>query len=197
MNSLPSLCSPGSLPEDELAFMTPNMEEDIDFTMRAPYISMSEASELPLLIAEDLMWGAQPDLKQTLCVNSRKAEVNPNNTITMDPLLLDEKSRQINGSTQQIEQTAQKSTLESSLATLLCNQILQSQQREGQVHHQQQQQQQILINPTQQIKIKIGHGGNFEIVNSTGSSPSQSSSSIASPPESMLCDGELMNINRF
>lgn len=171
------------------------MEEDIDFTMRAPYISMSEASELPLLIAEDLMWGAQPDLKQTLCVNSRKAEVNPNNTITMDSLLLQEKSRQT--SRQQIEQTAQKSTLESSLATLLCNQILQSQQREGQVHHQQQQQQQILINPTQQIKIKIGHGGHFEIVNSNGSSPSPSSSSIASPPESMLCDGELMNINRF
>lgn len=61
-SSLPSLCSPnGSLQDDELAFMTMNMEDDIDLSMRAPYISMSEADDLPLLISEDLMWGAFPE----------------------------------------------------------------------------------------------------------------------------------------
>ncbi|XP_059610479.1 protein similar [Phlebotomus argentipes] len=61
-SSLPSLCSPnGSLQDDELAFMTMSMEDDIDLSMRAPYISMSEADDLPLLISEDLMWGAFPE----------------------------------------------------------------------------------------------------------------------------------------
>lgn len=32
----------------------------MDMSMRAPYISMSEADDLPLLISDDLMWGAQP-----------------------------------------------------------------------------------------------------------------------------------------
>lgn len=194
MNSLPSLCSPGSLPEDELAFMTPNMEEDIDFTMRAPYISMSEASELPLLIAEDLMWGAQPDLKQSLNVTSIKPEVHPKDTIMIDPLGLDENSRQIKASTtHQIEQATQKPTLESSLAALLCNQILQNQQRENQL----QQQQQILINPAQEIKIKIDHDGNFSIVNSNSlfSASSSPECSVASPLESMICDGKNSNEN--
>lgn len=36
------------------------MDEDMDMSMRAPYISMSEADDLPLLISEDLMWGALP-----------------------------------------------------------------------------------------------------------------------------------------
>lgn len=35
-------------------------EDDMDLSMRAPYISMSEADDLPLLISEDLMWGALP-----------------------------------------------------------------------------------------------------------------------------------------
>ncbi|GAB0087527.1 protein similar [Sergentomyia squamirostris] len=61
-SSLPSLCSPnGSLHDDDLAFMTMSMEDDMDLTMRAPYISMSEADDLPLLISEDLMWGAFPE----------------------------------------------------------------------------------------------------------------------------------------
>lgn len=37
-----------------------SMEDDMDLSMRAPYISMSEADDLPLLISEDLMWGALP-----------------------------------------------------------------------------------------------------------------------------------------
>lgn len=38
-----------------------SMEDDCDLSMRAPYISMSEADDLPLLISEDLMWGALPE----------------------------------------------------------------------------------------------------------------------------------------
>lgn len=45
------------------------MDDDLDMSLRAPYISMSESSELPLLISDDLMWGAQPDIKQTLNIN--------------------------------------------------------------------------------------------------------------------------------
>lgn len=58
---MPSLSSPdaGSLPEDDLAFMTLNMEDEMD--LRAPYISMSETDDLPLLISDDLMWGAHPE----------------------------------------------------------------------------------------------------------------------------------------
>lgn len=47
--------------DDDLAFMTSmNIDDDIDLSMRAPYISMSEADDLPLLISDDLMWGAIP-----------------------------------------------------------------------------------------------------------------------------------------
>ncbi|XP_053698187.1 protein similar isoform X2 [Sabethes cyaneus] len=61
-SSIPSLCSPNGsgCPEDELAFMTLNMEDDLDLSMRAPYISMSEVDDLPLLTSDDLMWGAPP-----------------------------------------------------------------------------------------------------------------------------------------
>lgn len=62
-SSIPSLCSPngsGGCPEDELAFMTLNMDDDLDLSMRAPYISMSEVDDLPLLTSDDLMWGAAP-----------------------------------------------------------------------------------------------------------------------------------------
>lgn len=46
--------------DDEFAFMTMNCEEDIDLTMRAPYIPMNESDDLPLL-TEDLMWSAFSD----------------------------------------------------------------------------------------------------------------------------------------
>lgn len=59
--SIPSLCSPNSLSQDdEFAFMTMNCDEGIDLTMRAPYIPMNENDDLPLLI-EDLMWSAFTD----------------------------------------------------------------------------------------------------------------------------------------
>lgn len=38
--------------------MTLNMDDDLDLSMRAPYISMSEVDDLPLLTSDDLMWGA-------------------------------------------------------------------------------------------------------------------------------------------
>lgn len=40
--------------------MTLNMDDDLDLSMRAPYISMSEVDDLPLLTSDDLMWGAVP-----------------------------------------------------------------------------------------------------------------------------------------
>jgi hypothetical protein len=171
---------------------TPNMEEDIELAMRAPYISMSESSELPLLIAEDLMWGAPPDLKQSI-----KSEINLSNTITLAPLVLDDnnKSRQqqqqiTTNCSQTLQQQPQKSTLESSLATLLCSQMLQSQSKGDN-------QQQIILDPSQEIKIKIlDQEGNFAIVNSN---VSPTSTTIASPTseQTMTNDGLLMKINRF
>lgn len=61
-SSLPSLCSPNSLSqEDEFAFMSTNLDnDDIDLSMRAPYIPMNENDDLPLL-TEDLMWSAFSD----------------------------------------------------------------------------------------------------------------------------------------
>lgn len=57
-SSIPSLCSPNSLSQDDdFAFMTMNCEDGIDLTMRAPYIPMNESDDLPLL-TEDLMWSA-------------------------------------------------------------------------------------------------------------------------------------------
>lgn len=112
--------------------MSLNMDDDLDMSMRAPYISMSEASELPMLIAEDLMWGAQPDLKQTLNVN-KKLEMNLNNQSE----IVDNKT------------TQQKSTMESSLASLLCSQLLQHQQQ----INENQKQQQIPLNTDTKIKI--------------------------------------------
>lgn len=152
-NSIPSLCSPGSLPEDELAFMTLNMDDDLDMSMRAPYISMSESSELPLLIAEDLMWGAQPDLKETLCIKkNEKIEI---------PIVVEQQQHNIESSSKTSNLTYQnvtgKNAMDSSLASLLCSQLLQQQL----LNHQQQQQQSeeqiqhITISKSPEFKIKI------------------------------------------
>lgn len=61
-SSLPSLCSPNSMSHtDEFAFMSTSLEnDDIDLSMRAPYIPMNESDDLPLL-TEDLMWSAFSD----------------------------------------------------------------------------------------------------------------------------------------
>jgi hypothetical protein len=143
------------LPEDELAFMTLNMDDDLDMSMRAPYISMSESAELPMLMAEDLMWGAQPDLKQTLNIN-KKLDLNINN--------FNEETDSTMRTYQQ-----QKSTMESSLASLLCNQLMHHQQ---QIQEQQlnQSEQQVIINQQPVVKIQmLDQTGNLSIVNSNPS----------------------------
>lgn len=46
---------------DEFAFMSSSLEnDDIDLSMRAPYIPMNESDDLPLL-TDDLMWSAFSD----------------------------------------------------------------------------------------------------------------------------------------
>lgn len=80
-SSLPSsLCSPTeSYADEDLAFMTSiSIEDDMDLSMRAPYISMSEADDLPLLISEDLMWGAMP------CDGGKFAQQDPKLRVAVD-----------------------------------------------------------------------------------------------------------------
>lgn len=140
--------------------MTLNMDDDLDLSMRAPYISMSEADELPLLIAEDLMWGAQPegltihkDIKQAISLNMKQVNY---------------------------QQQANKQ-IESSLAALLCNGLLQQQQNQqnqmmehqhnGEMMHENNgnmdnngnQQNHHMASPQPEIKVKIiDHGSGFD-----------------------------------
>lgn len=135
--------------------MTLNMDDDLDMSMRAPYISMSESSELPLLIAEDLMWGAQPDLKESLSIKkNEKIEI---------PIIVEQQQQQhnIESSSKTSNLTYQnvtgKNAMDSSLASLLCSQLLQ-QQLLNQHQHQQQSEEQtqhITINKSPEFKIKI------------------------------------------
>lgn len=53
-----------------------SMEDDMDLSMRAPYISMSEADDLPLLISEDLMWGALPCDAPTMNKYGHESKLN-------------------------------------------------------------------------------------------------------------------------
>ena len=130
--------------------MTLNMDDDLDMSMRAPYISMSESSELPLLIAEDLMWGAQPDLKETISIKkNEKLEI---------PIVVEHQQHNIDSSSKTSNLTYQnvtgKNAMDSSLASLLCSQLLQQQL----INHQQQsteQTQHITINKNPEFKIKI------------------------------------------
>lgn len=139
-NSLPSLCSPDSLPEDEITFMTLSMDDDLDMTIRAPYISMSESSELPLLISDDLMWGAQPDIKQALSV-AKKNEETP---IIASSQNINNNNNNNNNQQHQFflaDTFSKNSSIDSSLTSLLCNQFLQQHQQ-----LQQQQSEQIALN---------------------------------------------------
>ena len=135
--------------------MTLNMDDDLDMSMRAPYISMSESSELPLLIAEDLMWGAQPDLKESLSIKkNEKIEI---------PIIVEQQQQQhnIESSSKTSNLTYQnvtgKNAMDSSLASLLCSQLLQQQLLNQQQHQQQseEQTQNITINKSPEFKIKI------------------------------------------
>lgn len=124
--------------------MTLNMDDDLDMSMRAPYISMSESSELPMLIAEDLMWGAQPDLKQSLNMN-RKIDLIENNRPTQ--------MESFDGPLKSYQQ--QRSTIESSLASLLCNQLLNHQKQQIQEQQSHQTQQPIILNSHPDVRIQI------------------------------------------
>lgn len=136
--------------------MTLNMDDDLDMSMRAPYISMSESSELPMLIAEDLMWGAQPDLKQCLNINTTNKKLELNQLPESF-----ESQLKPNSAFQQ-----QKSTMESSLASLLCSQLLQHHKQQLQDHQAQQCEQSLVLDQQPQLKIQIlGNSGNISIVN--------------------------------
>lgn len=102
------------------------MDDDLDMSLRAPYISMSESSELPLLISDDLMWGAQPDIKQTN-INRKVDEThniarnnNNNNSNNHQQFALAGSTTTKNSS----------SSFDSSSTSLLCNQFLQQHQSE-------------------------------------------------------------------
>lgn len=131
--------------------MTLNMDDDLDMSMRAPYISMSESSELPMLIAEDLMWGAQPDIKQTLNMN-KKMEINENNQLT------ENMESQIKPNTSYQQQRS----MESSLAALLCSQLLQHQKHQIQ---DQQTEHPINLNSQQDLNVQFDQVGNITLVN--------------------------------
>lgn len=90
-----------------------NMDDDIDLTMRAPYIPMSGGDDLPLLLSEDLMWGAFPE---GLSLHKDIKAINHIN---------------------------QSSKIDSSLAALLCGNttIVQQQHHQHQSHQQSQQHQ--------------------------------------------------------
>lgn len=119
------------------------MDDDLDMSMRAPYISMSESSELPMLIAEDLMWGAQPDLKQTLNINKK----------------MDHNQQVDNIEKSNVNFQRQRSTVESSLASLLLqhqNKQLQDQQTE----------QPVILSNHHDLKVQIfDQGDNITLVN--------------------------------
>uniref|UniRef100_A0A1I8P5B3 Uncharacterized protein n=1 Tax=Stomoxys calcitrans TaxID=35570 RepID=A0A1I8P5B3_STOCA len=57
-SSLPSLCSPNSLSQEDDFYFTMNVDDMDDLTMRAPYIPMNEQDDLPLLTSDDLMWSS-------------------------------------------------------------------------------------------------------------------------------------------
>ncbi|XP_036322680.1 protein similar isoform X2 [Rhagoletis pomonella] len=74
-SSLPSLCSPNSLSQDDgFAFMTMSVDEEIDMSMRAPYIPMNEQEDLPLLTADDLMWCASNGLGSEELSNQKEVD---------------------------------------------------------------------------------------------------------------------------
>jgi hypothetical protein len=165
------------LPEDDFAFMTLSMDEDIDLSMRAPYIPMSEADDLPLLISDDLMWGAQPDeIKEAISqikMNSSKS----NGAVAKSGV--EAKSINFNGAGKTLDQSSLAALLsgsssfnqQSSKAPSVTHNLLMSQQQhlevapqqqEIQVHHIQIQQQTPTLHQQQlqdlidDIKPKMG-----------------------------------------
>ncbi|KAJ8971300.1 hypothetical protein NQ314_000777 [Rhamnusium bicolor] len=67
--SLPSLNSPSDslIDEDQMStFMNLQMEDDPELVMKAPYIPMNLTDDLPLLMANDLMWSNNEKNKNQL-----------------------------------------------------------------------------------------------------------------------------------
>lgn len=67
--SLPSLNSPSDslIDEDQMStFMNLQMEDDPELIMKAPYIPMNNAEDLPLLMSNDLMWSSNDKSKNLL-----------------------------------------------------------------------------------------------------------------------------------
>lgn len=68
--------------EDEIAFMSTNLnDDDIDLSMRAPYIPMNESDDLPLL-TEDLMWSAFSD-EMSLHKTIKDTQMMHNSAVTI------------------------------------------------------------------------------------------------------------------
>lgn len=91
-SSLPSLCSPNSMSRNkELIFMSTNLDnDDIDLSMRAPYIPMNENDDLPLL-TEDLMWSAFSDevsLRACAEFQSQTSQSQPISPENIDQILM-------------------------------------------------------------------------------------------------------------
>ncbi|XP_039439777.1 protein similar-like [Culex pipiens pallens] len=166
-SSIPSLCSPngsGGCPEDELAFMTLNMDDDLDLSMRAPYISMSEVDDLPLLTSDDLMWGAAPvsivegssakyHLKDEFGHQQQQDSTTAKSQVTTVNVVAhraDQQQQTTNSNTSNnhnIENNCNigNKIIDSSLAALLCGNVINIQTSTIQLQpasHQQQQQQQ-------------------------------------------------------
>jgi hypothetical protein len=112
--------------------MTLSMDDDLDMSMRAPYISMSESSELPLLISDDLMWGAQPDIKQTLNITTKKID-----DTQMDAAVNGNSNQQQFLIADVLNKNSSSSSFDSSLTSLLCNQFLQQHQQQQQLQNEQ------------------------------------------------------------
>lgn len=79
---------------EEFTFMSTSLDDNIDLSMRAPYIPMNENDDLPLL-TEDLMWSAfseevslDKDLKTNTEIQSLTSQ--PITSGNMDPMLMNE-----------------------------------------------------------------------------------------------------------
>lgn len=144
--------------------MTLNMDDDLDLSMRAPYISMSEVDDLPLLTSDDLMWGAAPvsivegssakyHLKDEFGHQQQQDSTTAKSQVTTVNVVAhraDQQQQTTNSNTSNnhnIENNCNigNKIIDSSLAALLCGNVINIQTSTIQLQpasHQQQQQQQ-------------------------------------------------------
>ncbi|XP_058979245.1 protein similar isoform X2 [Musca domestica] len=149
-SSLPSLCSPNSLSqEDDFSYYTMNVDDMDDLTMRAPYIPMNEQDDLPLLTTDDFMWSSgnafnaddfSLQTKETDNLQALQSSINQN---------INYQQQQFTQPQQQQQQYS--SSLCSSPASTVSSMSPSSPMQQQQQQHQQQQQQQIQQNNSQQF----------------------------------------------